>query len=262
MAFKEQSVALKGGTVKYLVGGEGQPVLALHSGGGVMLTKVHDQLAEKFQVYVPTTPGFDGTAFIDSVQTMADLADLWAEFIDKVVKAEKVDLIGYSFGGCAATWLAVKHAAKVDLLVLEAPGGLAPPGSPKATDDPAARAKLFYKFPEKLPAGTKPGDRAAINRPALTRYYPGAFDAELAKRLGEVTALTLVLLGTEDRLVPAETGHLLKNGIKRSFLIYVYGAAHGLEIDQPERTGTTIIDFFTRGEVFIVNQSGKVAAVG
>jgi pimeloyl-ACP methyl ester carboxylesterase len=257
--FQSHSINLKGGSVKYLVGGQGPALLYLHSGGGVSPNAVHESYAKSFTVYMPTTPGFDGTPTIDGIKSMSDLADLWAAFIDMVIKAEKVDLLGFSFGGCAAAWLAAKHPAKVDLLVLQAPGGFAVPGTVKAIDDPAERAKAFYKYPQNLPKGEVPGARGQANRPAAGRYYT-AYDKSLVDRLGDIAALTLVLLGTEDKLVPAEAGHLLKAAIKRSFLIYVYDSAHGLEVDQPRRTASLVEDFFKRGEVFIVNQGSTKAA--
>ena len=42
--------------------------------------------------------------------------------------------------------------------------------------------------------------------------------------------------------------------MQRAFLIYVYDAAHNIEVDQPERFAALASDFLKRGEVFLVNQ--------
>lgn len=129
----------------------------------------------------------------------------------------------------------------------------------KVSDDPIERAKSFYKYPERMPKGEEIGVRYKANRQIVSRYY-APHDKALIDRLGDITALTLVLLGTEDKAVPAEAGHLLKAGIKRSFFVYVYDAGHGLETDQATRTAGLVEDFFKRGEVFIVNQGTTKAA--
>jgi hypothetical protein len=45
----------------------------------------------------------------------------------------------------------------------------------------------------------------------------------------------------------------LKAKIPTSHLIYVYDAAHAIEVDQPERFLTLVGDFLARGQGFLVN---------
>jgi pimeloyl-ACP methyl ester carboxylesterase len=74
-------------------------------------------------------------------------------------------------------------------------------------------------------------------------------------RLGDIEALTLILQGTKDGVIPVASARLLKERIPRAHLVYLYDAAHALEIDQPERFTHLIGDFFRRGEAFIVNSA-------
>ena len=89
---------------------------------------------------------------------------------------------------------------------------------------------------------------------------PGAIDVERLilnegqERVGEIDCQTLILHGTRDVRVPAAGVQMLKARIPHSQLVYVYDAAHSLELDQPERVGGLIEDFLVRGEAFIVNQ--------
>lgn len=53
----------------------------------------------------------------------------------------------------------------------------------------------------------------------------------------------------------AESVQLIKQRMQRSFLVYVYDAAHNIEVDQPERSAALASDFLKRGEVFLVNQN-------
>jgi len=48
--------------------------------------------------------------------------------------------------------------------------------------------------------------------------------------------------------------HVLKAGIANAYVIYVYDAAHFMQVDQPERFSGVVHDFLSRGGAFIVNQ--------
>jgi pimeloyl-ACP methyl ester carboxylesterase len=98
------------------------------------------------------------------------------------------------------------------------------------------------------------------NRKAATEYIGGVtFDEALASRLGEIKARSLVLMGTADKVVPAETGQLLKGSLTGCFLTYVWDAAHALEFDQPKRVSTIMLDFLDRGESFLVRPASSAA---
>lgn len=101
------------------------------------------------------------------------------------------------------------------------------------------------------------------NGEAVAHYGLGAsHDSDLQNRVGEIGCQTLILHGTLDVRVPESGVRLLKSRIPHSQLVYVYDAAHSLEVDQPDRVGGLIEDFLLRGEAFIVNQKSAVAAAG
>ncbi len=262
MTFQEKQAKLSAGTVKYFVGGNGPPILYLHSGGGVRLaSKPINEWAESFTIYMPVTPGFDGTDFIGGVESMNGLADLWAEFIDTVIGGE-CDVIGYSFGGWTAAWLAVLHGGKIGQLVLEGPAGFRPEGAGGLAKDPKVFLKQMYAHPEKIPEEGKPEETVAHNIKAMGHYHDAAAtDKALVARLGEIEALTLILHGTEDGAIPEESPRLLKSLIPRSFMVYIYDAAHVMEIDQPERVSLLVRDFLTRAEGFLVNWGDEAAGL-
>ena len=116
MAYSQHTADLAQGSVTYHKAGSGRPLLYLHSGGGFMETKSVQTLAEHFTVFAPVAPGFQGTAMLDGVDSIKALADLWATFIDEVIGTAPADVIGYSFGGYTAAWLAAAdHAVLEDL---------------------------------------------------------------------------------------------------------------------------------------------------
>jgi len=264
MKFTEQVVSLSAGNVTYHVAGAGDPVLCLHGGGGFRPTAALHAVAEKFRVYAPVTPGFDGTAVLDGIASMPGLAGLWGEFADTVIE-QRCDLLGHSFGGWLAAWIAVLIPEKIGQLILEAPSGFRQ-GPPRAVPDSLdALHRALIAHPEKAPPESKSPEILARNRETLGHYYrepakPGAerimfgdCDTALTDRLAEIEALTLILHGTKDGAVPSDSMHLIKRCIPRAFLIYIYDAAHAIEVDQPENVSALVIDFLTRGEAFLVN---------
>jgi pimeloyl-ACP methyl ester carboxylesterase len=217
------------------------------------VTSVTERHAAKHTVFIPTAPGFNGTAAHPAVKTIVDLADLMAEFVRKEIGGA-CDVIGESFGGWIATWLAVRHLELVDQLVLQAPAGLRREGVGGLPADPAERFRKLHAYPERAPKETRPEEMLVANMKVVRGYMGGvSLDAELEAALPRIKARTLIVFGTKDEITPAEeSGRRLKAGIPKSHLIYIYGAAHSLEYDQPERVARLVGAFLERGEAFLV----------
>ena len=169
MDFARKDVRLASGTVSYFVGGSGEPLLYLHPAAGVAISQPIETLAQRYMVYLPITPGFDGTAPHEAVKSMEALADVAASFIDAVI-GQRCDVIGTSFGGWEALWLAVKHPDKIDHLVLEAPAGVPAGGKGGLPSDPAALRAKLYAYPDRAPPMTKPMEQLQGNRRMLDHY--------------------------------------------------------------------------------------------
>jgi len=249
---RAREISLSSGEMSYFDAGEGRPVVYLHPAGGVRWTSVLDELAKSFRLLVPIMPGFDGTPEHASVRSMKALAGLAAEFIGKTA-AGPCDLIGCSFGGYLACWLAAEHPALVDHLVLECPAGFRPRGHSRPAN-PDELKRLLFLHPEKLPPETKTPEVEAANRRMLPHYgYSTETDEELLTRIPSIDKLTLILHGTADRMIPRESVQLLKSRLPHAYLVYVWGAAHAIEVDQPERMLAVLRSFLERSEGFMVN---------
>jgi pimeloyl-ACP methyl ester carboxylesterase len=248
-----RTVSLSTGELTYFVAGEGRPVVYLHPAGGVRRTRVLEGLAKSFALHVPVMPGFDGTTAHSAVKSMRGLASLVGEFIEKVM-AGPGDVIGCSFGGYLAAWLAAEHPKLVEHLVLECPAGFRPKGKGERPADAQALHKLLFLHPEKLPPESKSAEQELTNRNMLPRYgcTPDT-DEELLARLPSLDKLTLILHGTADRMIPKESVQLLKSRLPRSYLVYVWDAGHAIEVDQPERMLLLVASFLQRSEGFMVN---------
>lgn len=202
--------------------------------------------------------------------------------MDYWVAGEGPDLIylhgaeGVSIG---AVPMRMKRKFRVWLPVLSTFQGTPPEAGGHAM---AASAGLLAEFIEQLPGkpcevighsrGAQLAAWLAILHPAkieqLLLMAPEGFgsgpgqvrDEELMARSGEIQAYTLILGGSRDVQVPAQAVQAVKSLIRRSQLVYVYGAGHAMEMDQPERVAALVEDFFVRGDAFIVNPGGAVTA--
>jgi len=252
-SFEQHHVDLDSGRVFYLKGGEGPPILHLHPAGGPRVTPAMAALARRHSFYIPTTPGFNGTATHPKVSSMADLADLAARFARTVIGGP-CDVVAESFGGWTALWLAVRHPDLVGQLVLQAPAGLRTTGGLPA--DPAERLRKLYAVPERAPKETRSQEVLAENRRLYGRYTGGiTLDETLQQALPRIAARTLLVFGTLDEVCPIETARRLMAGIPQSHLTYIDGAAHVPEYDQPERVARLVGAFLERGEGFLVRRA-------
>lgn len=223
---EEKKIRLKSGELSYFHAGGGRPLLWLHPAGGIRRSKVLEGLGQSFALYVPVFPGFEGTSFHPEVKTRQALGALAAEFLERVI-GRRCDVMGWSFGGAVALWLALERPELVDHLVLECPAGLV------SVDKKIKR----------------------VNRALLEHY--GADDGKdeaLLARVGEIGQTTLILQGTDDGTIPAPSAQHLKGLLKKAFLVYVWQAGHDLETDQPERVLGVVKGFLEHSDAFMVNR--------
>jgi pimeloyl-ACP methyl ester carboxylesterase len=260
MAFAKTNVQLEMGMVVAHVGGTGRNVLMLHSAGGARISPALERLSETHRLHLLVFPGFDGEPELARVTSMRGLADLADAYIRAVIK-EPCDVIGHSFGGWAAAWLAATHPENVQQLVLAGAAGFRPEGVGGLDGDPATLQRRMYAHPENAAADERSPATRAANRATATRYTGGvATDADLVTRLGDIEALTLIVHGTKDGIIPVESPRLLKARIPHATLLFIYDAAHSIDVDQPVRFAGVVDDFLTRGEAFIVNDGSDSAA--
>jgi pimeloyl-ACP methyl ester carboxylesterase len=211
----EEKILLASGELTYFRAGSGRALLYLHPAGGVRRSAVLAGLADSFSLHVPVIPGFEGTEFHPGVQTRQALAALVAEFASRVIGG-RCDVMGWSFGGAVALWLALERPELVHRLVLECPAGLV------SIDKRIKR----------------------VNRALLEHY--GAQDGKdeaLLARVAKVAHATLIVQGTDDGTIAPASAELLKGRLQNAALKYVPGAGHDLEVDAPERVLALVREF-------------------
>ncbi len=254
----ERSVAVNGEPCRVWEKGEGEPLGFLATFGGCsQWSPFLDHLAGHRRVVVPSLPGFPGGA--SGHRRLDDLPDWIAATLDLLEASglEGADLVGHGVGGVLAAEVAALARATVRRLVLIAPLGLFDPAEPVA-DAWARRASelpgLLSARPEELARSLAPPPDAdevewqisqlRASEAAARLLWPTG-DRGLARRLHRIQAPTLLLWGSEDRLVPASYAKRFADGIAGpTTLRSLEGAGHRLDFDTPAAAATTILEFF------------------
>ena len=255
MAFKEGYVEADGFRIRYMEDGHGPPLMHLHGAGGLRLTPAHDLLSRRFRVVVFEMPGFGESPENTRTESMPELASTMVQAVTKL-GIDTFNLMGTSFGGTTALWLALQAQGRVLALVLEAPAAIRPRGSAPPSGTPEEIARRLYAHPERLPVipVLDPALRAKAQR-LVQRLRGPDRDADLEGRLQELTTPTLVLFGTLDQVIAPAMGRIYKELIPNGHLVFVYDAGHAIATDRPEAFTEVVVDFLERHEAFVISRT-------
>jgi pimeloyl-ACP methyl ester carboxylesterase len=257
-AFREGHVEADGFRIRYLEAGEGPPLVHLHGAIGLHLTPAHDLLVPHFRVVAFEMPGFGHSAENQRTQSMPELASTMARAAANL-GLDTFNLMGTSFGGKVALWLALQEPNRVRALVLEAPGAIRPHHVVPPESEPAAQARRLHAHPERVEAiGPLDPDLWAKARTLVLRLRGPNRDHELESRLSEITTPTLVVIGTADGIIPPEIGRVYKDLMPNCHLVFVYDAAQAISVDRPHAFAEVVLDFLERHEAFIISRKTTV----
>jgi pimeloyl-ACP methyl ester carboxylesterase len=256
--FKEGHVEADGFRIRYLEAGQGSPLVHLHGAGGLRLTPAHDLLATRFRVVAFEMPGFGLSLENRRTTTMPELASTMAEATQRL-GLDTFNLLGTSFGGKTALWLALQAPERVPALVLESPAAIRQPGAAPPSGTPEEIARRLYAHPERLAPALAPDPAVVAKAQSLVQRLRGPDrDAALEDRLQELPTPTLVLFGTEDRVISPAMGRFYKELIPSCSLVFVYDAGHGISTDRPEAFTEVVVDFLERREAFVISRTETV----
>ena len=257
-AFKEGHVDAGGFRIRYMEAGQGPPLIHLHGAGGLRLTPGHDLLSRQFHVIALEMPGFGQSSENTRTQNMPELASTMGRTIE-ALGIDKFNLMGTSFGGKTALWLALQHKERVLALVLEAPAAIRPEGAEAPSGSPEEMARRLYAHPERLPPIPPPDPAVqAKTRKLVARLRGPDRDDDLERQLLSLATPTLVLLGTVDRVIPPDMGHIYKELMPNCHLVFVYDAGHAISTDRPEAFTEVVVDFLERHEAFVISRTPTV----
>jgi pimeloyl-ACP methyl ester carboxylesterase len=246
---------------------ERDPILLLHGqpGGAHDWDLVVEQLPPGARALAIDRPGWNGFGSAGDLHAnaLAALAALDA------AGARRGTVVGHSFGGAVAAWLAAHYPDRVGALVLAAPAAnaaslgavdrwLAAPfagylasvammvGAGMTLSAPPARrligARLhidqsFLRDASHTLRRPASWSAFAVEQRALIRQLP-----DLEAALGMISAPTTIVIGTHDRVVPPSSARRLAEQIPGAELVEIPGASHLLAHEQAERLAAVIVD--------------------
>ena len=256
--FSDGYVEADGFRIRYLEAGDGAPLVHLHGAGGPRLTPAHDLLSRHFRVVLFEMPGFGQSPENLRTTSMPELASTMAQAIGNL-GLDTFNLMGTSFGGTTALWLALQAPERVRALVLEAPAAIRQEGAASPAGSPEEIALRLYAHPERLGAILLPDAATrAKTQPLVQRLRGPDRDADLEGRLSGLATPTLVLFGTLDRVIAPAMGRIYKETMPNCHLVFVYDAAHAISTDRPEAFADVVADFLDRHEAFVISRTPTV----
>jgi pimeloyl-ACP methyl ester carboxylesterase len=258
VAFREGHVEADGFRIRFMEAGEGPALVHLHGAGGLRLTPAHDLLSRQFRVIACEMPGFGQSPENSRTQNMAELGLTMARAMGRL-SLDTFNLMGTSFGGKAALWLAVQQPQRVEAIVLEAPAAIRPEGGRPPAGTPEEMARQLYAHPERMTP--LPAADPAIQhkqRQLVMRLFGPDRDTDLETAMQSLAIPTLVLFGTADRVIPPELGRLYKELLPNAHLAFVYDAGHAIAAERPQAFVEIVADFLERREAFVVSRTPTV----
>jgi len=257
-AFREGFVEADGFRIRYMEAGQGTPLVHLHGAGGLRLTPGHDLLSRQFRVIAFEMPGFGQSPENPRSQSMAEFAATMGRAVEKL-GIDSFNLMGTSFGGKTALWLALQQREQVLALLLEAPAAIRPEGWAPPSGSPEEMTRSLYAHPERL--AVIPARDAVVQaqaRALVLRIRGPHRDADFERQLRDLATPTLVLFGTVDRVIPPEMGRIYKELMPNCHLVFVYDAGHAISTDRPEAFAEVAVDFLERHEAFVISRTPTV----
>jgi len=254
--------------IYYEIHGEGEP-LVLIMGLGANATGWEIQIPDfsrECKVIVfdnrgsgrsdkPSTP-YSMSMFADDTAGLMDALDIAAAHV-----------YGMSMGGMIAQELALRYPHKVTSLIL----GATTCGGPKVVfnegdviqqwtslatlpEEEAAEKALPFLYSDAFIAREKENlirkslRNAHLRAPgdAFQRQFKAVLPFNTYDRLTHICVPTLILTGSDDKLIPAANSRILNQLIPDSILVEFEGIGHGLLVEKAKEHNAIVLDFLRR----------------
>lgn len=256
--FKEARIAVDGFDIRYMEAGTGDAVIYVHGAGGLRLSGTHDLLADNYRVIAVELPGFGDSPENTQSETIQQLAGTVCKFAE-ALGLENYNVIGNSFGGKVALWMAIDAGDAVSAVVLVAPAAIRDDGPPPPLGDPEAMRAMMFAHPERQPDLPPPSAEVHAKQTALVMRLIGPpRDAAFEAKLAELEKPVLALFGTKDRVISHELGRHYCEIMPTCRMAMVYDAAHAIDADRPEAVSSIAHDFMQRHEQFLVKVDSEI----
>ncbi|MDP8968827.1 MAG: alpha/beta hydrolase, partial [Actinomycetota bacterium] len=243
--------------------GEGEPLLLIQGLGGNSLhwgEGFLGGLEDAFELILYDHRGAGRSGALEGEHTIADLATDAVGLLD-ALEIQSAHVVGISMGGMVAQELALQAPGHVRTLTL----GCTFPGGPQATmtdmgvvgmlaeavlsGDQERTLRVGYEVMIAAEYGEQEGayelycELASQYRaplPVLMAQLSAIMGHDTSERLGEIRAPTLVIHGTEDRLMDVANAELIARLVPGARLELLEGSGHMFFWEQPERSARLV----------------------
>lgn len=257
------NIDISGTDLYYERRGSGEPLLLIQGLGGNCLhwgDRFLAGLQDSFELILFDNRGAGRSGPFEGEHTIEDLAQDALGLLD-ALEIESAHVVGISMGGMVAQELVLAAPERVRTLTL----GCTFPGGPEAkmtdmsvvgllaeavlSEDPEAAMKAGYQVMISEQYGSQEGAyelymEVASQYPApvplLMAQLGAIMSHDTSERLGEIEASTLVIHGTEDRLLESVNGELIAQLIPGARLELLEGSGHMFFWEQPERSAELV----------------------
>jgi len=250
----EEFVEVVGEKIRCLQSGSGDPLIVLHHDiGNPGWLPFYEQLAQRFTVTVPDFPGWGQSERPVWMRSVRDLAVELNLLLDQS-GIEQATLVGLGFGGWVAAEMATMNQSRCSRLVLVGATGLQP--AEGEILDQFLHAHMDYVkmgfhdvanfhgvYGEEPP--TEQLMDWDVHREMVARiaWKPYLFSQTLPHLLPGLKTPTLVVWGSDDRIVPRNCGELYRDALPNGRLEVIEGAGHFVEMEKPDDLSQLVLDF-------------------
>lgn len=235
--------------------GSGPPLLVLHGGAGPTPGAPYlDALAARFEIILPTHPGFYGSPHQKRITGVDDLAYLYLDLIDDFA-LDNLTVMGFSMGAWLAMELATKSCGRLKrLLLVNAVGVKFVDRETRQFPDIFAMGQdtveqLMFHDPARmaLDFSTLFGDELTAfvtNREALIHYVwePYLHNPKLLARLHRITVPVECIWGESDGLATPDYGRQLARALPDGRFHLIPRAGHAPQLEQPAAFVAVVLD--------------------
>lgn len=273
MPIEKSTAEIDGQPLHYLRAGSGPALLLLHGllGGSFCWRLNLESLSRQHTILAIDLPGLgacDAPRHLDcSMETQAQRV---LSLMDQL-KLEDVDVIGSSWGGAIAMFIAAQ-SRRVRSLVLAAPvnpwsnfgmgrirflkgrfgGALLRMAWPLSRPLHRIAVERMYGDPRRVPAGTLEGYSLLAMQPGKVhsvlntlRRWEDDVNA-LSNAIPRITVPSLLIWGTRDRAVDLRSAEQLRRALPASELRLIEGAGHLPFEETPDEFNRLVLDFVSR----------------
>src|SRR5262249_33513638 len=247
-AAEAHRLPLRGITLYFETEGQGPPLLLLHAGAGngMQFEKQRPESAKTHRLIVPDSRAQGRSTDHPGPLTYHDMAEDVIALMD-TLKLKRVDVMGWSDGGCTGLDLAIHHPDRIVHLVTF--GANATPEGMKPDDRKWAASATADSFGTGMEQGWK-----ALNpepqhyRDAMEKVVTmwGTEPQMTRAQLASIRARVLICAGEHDVVLPEHTA-MLAATIPHAELWTVPGASHSAMIERPDLVNPRVLEFLAKG---------------